>query len=440
MNNSKANILIIDDEKTYIDLLAGILSDRYSIVVAKSGEQALKRLQPKNLPDLILLDIMMPEMDGYEVCKRLKANKTTHDIPVIFLTAMTDSEDEQKGLEIGAIDYISKPVSPPILISRVQNHLRLKEVNDLLKQQNEILDKMVQERTQQLSQINQSLARFVPDEFLQFLQKKDITQIRLGDHVSKEMTVMFSDIRSFTSLSETMTSQEIFYFVNTYLKKIGPVIREHDGMIVKYLGDGMMAVFPNNPDDAIKAAIEMQRQIAIYNTERQRKERAPIRVGTGIHLGHLMFGMIGEENRIQGDTLSDNVNLTSRIEGLTKYYQVSLIISGEIFKVIDPDRYHIRFLDKIVVKGRNKPISIYEVFDNDPEDFLNRKIETKPHFEEGQTHYFAKEFGQAVKCFTNVFMTLPEDIPTRHYLQRASKCLLEGVPDDWEGIVKMDSK
>jgi len=438
LQDRNIKILVVDDEEIYIHALVGLLAKTYKIIVALNGRDGLKIAQSDPPPDLILLDIMMPDMGGFEVCRLLKKSPHTKDIPVIFLTAMTQAEDEQKGLELGAVDYITKPISPPIMVTRIKTHLQLKKANDLLKHQNEILEQTVQERTQQLSLMNQSLSRFVPDEFLDFLQKESIIEVNLGDHVSAEMTVLFSDIRAFTTLSENMTPQQNFNFVNTYFSKVSPVIREHGGMIVKYLGDGMMAVFPRNANDAVLAGIITLKCVADYNHDHQQHGTPPIQVGIGIHFGHMMFGMVGESHRIQGDAFSDNVNLAARIEQVTKYYGVSLVISEDIFQKIDASLYHIRFLGYVTLKGKNRPFAIYEVYDADPEDLLKRKLDTKVLFEKGQQHYFAREFAEAVKCFTDVLTLLPDDVTTRHYLQRSSACLLEGVPDDWQGIWNMD--
>ena len=135
----RKTILLVDDTPDNIALLKNLLNEIYKVKAAINGEKALKIAFSETPPDLILLDIMMPGMDGYEVCERLKANEKTTDIPVIFLTAKAQMEDEKKGLELGAVDYITKPISPPILMVRVQTHLRLKEANDVLKQQNALL-------------------------------------------------------------------------------------------------------------------------------------------------------------------------------------------------------------------------------------------------------------------------------------------------------------
>lgn len=151
--NNKRTVLIVDDTPANVSLLNNILKDQYKTKIATNGEKALKLASSDSAPDLILLDIMMPEMDGYEVCEQLKANPKTADIPVVFLTAKVSEEDETRGLAMGAVDYITKPISPPIVLERVKNHLTLKEARDLLQHQNQILEDKVRERTKQLGEL-----------------------------------------------------------------------------------------------------------------------------------------------------------------------------------------------------------------------------------------------------------------------------------------------
>ncbi len=285
------------------------------------------------------------------------------------------------------------------------------------------------------------LDRFVPYEFLNFLNKKSILNVQLGDHISKEMGIMFSDIRSFTTLAETMTPQENFDFVNAYLKRVSPVITAHGGFTVKFIGDAVMAVFPNGAEDGVRASIEKLRKLREYNEHRQQDGWQPIRIGIGLHVGHMMIGMVGEKARMQGDALSDNVNLTSRLEGLTKYYGVSLLISGYTLEMLpNPDHYHIRFLDQVQVKGKENAIKIYEVFDADPEELIELKLISKADFEAGQQHYFALEFSETIACFQKVLQINPDDKTAQLYLDRSEEFLRKGVPEGWNGIERRTSK
>ena len=278
-----------------------------------------------------------------------------------------------------------------------------------------------------------SYSRFVPHEYLGFLNKNDIVDVQLGDHISQEMAVMFSDIRSFTTLSEDMTPQENFDFVNAYLKRVSPIVREQKGFIVKYLGDGMMAMFPESPNDAIQAGLKKLEHIFQYNTNRKKAGRKPIQVGIGIHIGHMMVGIVGEKARMQGDAFSDDVNLTSRLEGLTKMYGVSMIISENIYQQLAPTHnYCIRFLDHVKVKGKNRPIKIYEIYDADPPEIKALKNRTIDQYQQGQACFFHQDFPKAISFFKHVLKTYPQDKPSSLYLERAMTYCNQGICTDWD--------
>lgn len=292
-----------------------------------------------------------------------------------------------------------------------------------------------------LKELTQAANRFVPAEYLSFLQKESLVDISLGDHVTDEMTVMFSDLRSFTTISEEMTPQENFDFVNAYLGRVSPAIREFGGFIVKYLGDGIMAIFPKTADDAVQAGIETLIQVNIYNEYRAKAGRQPIQVGIGVNTGHMMVGMVGEEGRMQGDAFSDNVNLTSRLEGLTKYYSVSFIISAATKNALaDCSKYNIRFLDKVQVKGKMKALDLYEVYDADLPDMRSLKQETHEHYQQAMKHFFAKEFTEAQSLLFKVLQKNPNDKVAWHHLMSATRYLENNVADNWTGVTVMSSK
>jgi class 3 adenylate cyclase/CHASE3 domain sensor protein len=287
----------------------------------------------------------------------------------------------------------------------------------------------------------QAAERFVPDQYLDFLEKPSLIDVKLGDHVSAEMAVMFSDIRGFTTMSEEMSPQENFDFVNTYLQMVSPIIQRYDGFIVKFLGDGMMAIFPYAVDDAVRAGIEKQRQVEVFNAELRRKGLPPIQVGIGIHTGHMMVGMIGEEMRMQGDAFSDNVNLTSRLEGLTKFYGVSMIISEEtLLRLQKPVRYQMRYLGKAQVKGREHPIALHEVYDGASEIVRLHREQTKADFERGLKLYTTGKFTEAIACFEAVLQRDPDDKTATLYLEHATAMLNQPLPEDWDGVEVMTSK
>jgi len=280
-----------------------------------------------------------------------------------------------------------------------------------------------------------SFSRFFPAEYLSFLTKEDVTDVELGDHVSKEMAVMFSDIRSFTTFSERMSPQATFNFINAYLQKVSPAIRDHNGVIVKFLGDGMMAVFPNSPDDAVSAGIAKIRYLENFNRTLEAEGKRPISVGIGIHIGHVMVGIVGEHNRMQADTLSDMVNLTSRLEGLTKFYGVSLLISEDTLKALKhPEHYRTRFLDRAIVVGRSEAIAIYEVFDAEPEPIRTLKEKTLSDFETALEYYRLGHPVAAREWLEKVLYVNPDDRTAILYLERVALLQERGIPKNWDGV------
>jgi PAS domain S-box-containing protein len=292
-----------------------------------------------------------------------------------------------------------------------------------------------------LKAMNQAASRFVPQEYLSFLDKPAITDINLGDYITGEMTVMFSDLRSFTTISESMTPQENFAFINAYLGRVSPVVRNHGGFIIKYLGDGIHAVFPRSADDAVRAGIEKLEQVEDYNKHRRSKGRMPIHIGIGINTGHMMMGMVGEQHRMQGDAFSDEVNLTARLEGLTKYYAVSMIISTATYaRLADAYRYPIRFLDRVQVKGKEKPLDLYEVYAVDPPAIRRRKQETQEIYEEALRLFYAREFQAAQARLFDVLQQNPRDKVAWQHLVKATQLAENGVPDSWTGVTVMTEK
>ena len=215
-----------------------------------------------------------------------------------------------------------------------------------------------------LSRINLSLERFIPKEVLSYLQRDSILEIKLGDFSEHSMAVMFADIRDFTSLSETMTPHENFQFINSYLGRMGPVVRRHNGFVDKYMGDGIMALFPGKPEDALRAALAMREALMEYNGHRKQTGYQEIRMGIGVHRGPLMLGTIGENRRMDSTVISDAVNTASRLEGLTKKLTVDLLVSEETISALSDSvrsEFRFAFLSEETVKGRKQPLRVYTI-------------------------------------------------------------------------------
>lgn len=306
------------------------------------------------------------------------------------------------------------------------------------------VDHMAQSITREAQRQQQMLKaanRFVPVSYVDFLAKQDITQIELGDHVSGDMPIMFTDIRSFSALSEKMTAAENFTFINDYLKTISPAIREHNGALVKFVGDGMMSVFPFGVEDALQAAVGQLEAVARFNAERTAEGLPATGLGIGMHVGPMMLGMVGEENRMQGDAFSDNVNLTSRIEGLNKFFGTNFIMSEETrSRLPHPEQYEMRVLGKVRVKGRVTPIVAYEVMTGDFTASDGLKVETRERFEEALHGWWAGDFERALPLFEEVAAANPDDVTANYYRTESRRLLQEGAPEDWDGVLVMVSK
>ncbi|MGB0388162.1 MAG: GAF domain-containing protein, partial [Ardenticatenaceae bacterium] len=288
-----------------------------------------------------------------------------------------------------------------------------------------------------ISALNTAYERFVPRQFLSLLGKESIIDVQLGDQVEKEMTIVFTDIRDFTSISEKMSPTDNFQFVNNYLRRMERVIIEHNGFIDKYMGDGIMALFPTNADDAIRASIAMLRKLHALNLMR----RKPIQIGIGVHTGLLMLGTVGGRNRMDGTVISDAVNLGARVEGLTKRYGASLLITQESYtRLQEPTRYAIREIDRVAVKGKSEPVTVLELFDGDSLQQIALKKQTLADFELALTMYRQQEFAFAEKLFRQVLQLNPQDKAAKLYVARSQEYQQRDIPPEWDGVFVATTK
>ena len=270
-------------------------------------------------------------------------------------------------------------------------------------------------------EIAEATSRFVPNEFLAFLGCDSIVDIKLGEAVELEMSVLFSDIRDFTTLSEQMTPTESFKFINSYLSRMEPLIVENQGFIDKYIGDAIMALFSEGADDAVKAGIAMLQTLAEYNRARASLGYVPVEIGVGINTGSLILGIVGGKSRMDGTVISDAVNLASRIESLTKNYGVSLLITQQTFDgLTNPGDYAIRVIDKVQVKGKSEWVTVYEVFDADLAEVKAGKLATMQLFTEALSLYNMNSFRQAAGLFADCLRQNPGDKVARIYLERCN--------------------
>ncbi len=307
---------------------------------------------------------------------------------------------------------------------------QLSSIKDKLEKEIQLRKAATADQQQALALLEQTelaFNRLIPRQLLKLLERDNIIDVKLGDQIERKLTIMFTDIRSFTTLSETMTPQENFNFLNSYLKQMEPIIGRNNGIIDKYVGDTILALFTQGADDALRGAIQMLEKLEEYNAGRARAGYAPIRIGFGLNTGLAMIGTVGGENRMESTVIGDAVNLTSRIEESTKIYNTPLLISqNTLYDLSIPGKYDIRFLDRIRVKGKTQPLSIYEVFNNDPIKLRDAKRATKLKFEKAVIHYHLKEIPLAMELLAQCIEVAPQDLPARIYLARCESFLASG--------------
>jgi len=409
--NQRIKILVVDDEPINIQVITNNRSlENYAITQASNGLEALNLIASGFKPDLILLDVMMPQMTGYEVCREVRKKYSPLEMPILMLTAKNQTTDLVEAFNLEANDYVTKPFIKKELLARINTQIRL-------------------------AKLNAAYGRFVPHDFLSLLEKPSIIEVKLGDNQQRDMTVLFADIRSFTSLSEQMTPPENFAFINTYLGKVSPAIRKNNGFIDKYIGDAVMALFSTSPDDGVRAAIDMQEEVNIFNQEREQKGLFPIAIGIGLHAGNLMLGTIGERERMESTVIADAVNLASRLEGLTKVYGARILVSGAIIdRLEEPEKYKYRFVDRVAVKGKTNAVSVFEIYDTETEKSIVLKQQTAEIFQEALNFYYQQKFVSAQKVFEHILQINPDDLVAMLYFKRSRKYRMYGAPDGWSGV------
>ena len=386
---SSGRVLAVDDEPINLAVLSRQLTaEGFEVVKASSGPEALEILARESF-DIVLLDVMMPKMSGYEVCRTIREEDRHKEMSIVLVTAKAQEQDVVDGFGCGATDYIRKPFSKGELISRVNSHVRE-------------------------TRMRRSISRFVPAEFLRLLGRKQISDVQLGDQVERDIAVLFSDIRDFTKLCESLSPEETFRFINRCLERIGPQVRAHGGFIDKYIGDAIMALFPERGVDALRAAVAMHRAVEAFNAEGSLT--IPFAIGIGIHRGRTMLGTIGEEQRMEATVVSDAVNVASRLEGLTKVFGARVIVSAEVCDDAKACGMTLRGLGHVNLKGRDGRIEVFEVLDADPDGVRWAKLASLESFAGALASWEGGDVEGAREGFLVCAERCPEDGAAQYFL------------------------
>ena len=307
------------------------------------------------------------------------------------------------------------------------------ELECLLDQTRKLLETVGKEKLTEEEQKQLAMFRkFIPQEFLQSLKREEWLDIKLGDHVEQEMAVLFNDIRSFTLLSERMSPDENFAFINDYLRYMYPPISSHGGFVDKYIGDAVMALFFRTRD-AIEAGIGMHKSLIEFNKIRENEKKSPIEIGIGLHCGKLMLGVIGVEHRMQGTVISSAVNLASHLEALSKVYGSALIVSQNLLED-NKDLYPTRHLGRVkIAEKKIIYMEIYEILSAENDDIFVLKQASKPFFEEGVKLYYEKRFTEASVQFSQSLNVYPKDRAGMYYLKQCAANMIAELPENWDG-------
>ena len=355
-----ARILVVDDTPLNVKLLADLLRVKgFTVTTAASGPEALDRIATER-PDLVLLDVMMPEMSGYEVCARLRANPETARLPVVMVTSLDAVHERVKGIEVGADDFLSKPVNQPELLARVRSLLRIKELDDALAGLNRELEQRVTEQVTQLERLGR-LKRFFSPALAEAILAGGADD-PLKTH-RREIAVVFLDLRGFTAFAETAEPEEVMGVLREYHAEMGRLILEHEGTLERFTGDGMMVFFndpvpvPDAAARAVRMAVAMRERVGEL-IGKWRKQGFELDLGVGIAQGYATIGAIGFEGRLDYGAIGTVTNLAARLCGEASAGQI--LISARVAAAVE-NLVHADDIGPLVLKGLVRPVATWSV-------------------------------------------------------------------------------
>jgi adenylate cyclase len=362
-----STILVVDDTPANVKLLADLLTVKgYLVVTAASGEEGLRRVA-EDRPDLVLLDVMMPGMNGYEVCQAIRADSANGILPVIMVTSLDPAQERVKGLEAGADDFLTKPVNQPELLARVKSLLRIKSLYDEVERRkaelaewNRTLEQRVAEGVAQLERMGR-MKRFFSPQIADLILSGG-TEDPLKSH-RREIIVVFLDLRGFTAFTETADPEEVMGVLREYHAEMGRLIMAYQGTLERFAGDGIM-IFFNDPVEldnpaahAVRMAVEMRQRFAQLNSGWQ-KRGYDLHMGIGIAQGYATLGAIGFEGRQDYGAIGNVTNLSARLCGEAKPGQIliSQRVLGHIEELVQAEP-----VTELTLKGFRRPVQVFNV-------------------------------------------------------------------------------
>ena len=355
-----AKILVVDDQPQNVKLLADLLGAKgYTVLTAASGADGLDQVS-KGHPDLVLLDVVMPGMTGYEVCRRIRASPDTAMLPVVMVTSLDPGEERIKGLDAGADDFLTKPVNHAELLARVRSLLRIKALHVQLEEANRTLEQRVQDQVQQLERLGR-LKRFFSPQLAELILAGG-TEDPLKSH-RREVTVVFLDLRGFTSFAETAEPEEVMSVLHEYHTEMGRVILAHGGTLERFAGDGMMVFFndpvpvPDAPERAVRMVLEMHERLPEM-AGKWRKRGFDLGFGAGIAQGYATIGAVGFEGRWDYGAIGTVTNVAARLCAEAKPGQT--LIAQRVYASVE-DLVEVEPVGELPLKGLLRPVVAFNV-------------------------------------------------------------------------------
>ena len=365
--SAPSRILVVDDLPQNVKLLADLLGAKgYAVSTASSGPEALLKVETER-PDLVLLDVMMPEMSGYEVCRKIRENPGTGILPVVMVTSLDPAQERIRGLEAGADDFLTKPVNQAELLARVRSLIRVKQLYDTVQTQaaqlaelNKTLEQRVSQQVAQLDRLGR-LKRFFSPQLAELIVAGD-AEDPLKSH-RREVTVVFLDLRGFTAFAETAEPEEVMGVLREYHAEMGRLILEHEGTLERFTGDGMMVFFndpvpvPNPAERATRMALAMRDCVRDLRVK-WKKRGVDLDLGVGIAQGYATIGAIGFEGRLDYGAIGTVTNLAARLCGEARPGQI--LVSQRMLGAVE-DLAEAEVVGELALKGFSKPVCAFNV-------------------------------------------------------------------------------
>jgi class 3 adenylate cyclase len=425
-------LFVVDDNELNRDMLSRRLGSRgYAVELAEDGERALARLSEQAF-DLVLLDVMMPGLSGIDVLKRVRQRWPESDLPVIMVTARDAAEDVVEALQLGANDYVTKPLDFPVVLARVETQLSLK------RQKAEI--RRLADDLELHNRFIQSLfGRYLSDEVVAGLLASPEGP-KLGGE-QRKVTLLMSDLRGFTPLTEGLGPERVLHLLNSYLATMADVILAHQGTIDEFVGDAILAIFGAplaRPDDARRAvacAVRMQAAIQELNRRNQEEGLPVLEMGIAIHTGEVIVGNIGSQQRLNYTVMGDAVNLAARLESANKLYGTSILVSEATMAACGP-AVAFREIDHVRVIGRQAPVRIFEPLALQTELSAEHQ-DLESRFAFALCEFRRRDFEGAAAAFRELASAVPA---AGAFARRSAAFAAAPPPADWTGIYDLEQK